>query len=330
MNHHAPALALLAVATLAVPAAVAQDDRPEGDTAKPALTQKPDDARDNAFDEAATEPASGPRVTIRGGYRLQFETNLDDAPGEFSVNRALFGVELTGSINDDTAYSLDFQAEQSSYDFNGATSLIAGTGDPLDDALSFSVTPSFRFAINDAWAVRAGGSVSFSGETDAEASESIRGGLFGGVEHRISDRLTVTLLLVAWTRLEDDAIVFPMIGVSWQINDLMRLQTRGLGAEFISDLGNGWSLGARAAWEYREFRLSEESSAPLPDGVLRDSGVVFSAELAWKPSPDVVLAIEAGGVFSQEFELLNSSGVEISETDSETAFFIGLRASFAF
>jgi hypothetical protein len=325
--------ATLAILTLAIAwatTAIAQDERSEPTAGQ--STSPPEQPGDTStvIGSVLHQPTNGARVTLRGGYRLQFETNLDDAPGEHSVNRALFGVSLAGSINDDTEYALDFQAEQSSYDFSGATSLAPGTGDPLDDALSFILTPSFRFAVNDAWAVRAGGAIIVAGETDADADESIRGSLFGGVEHRLSDKLTLTLLLVAWTRLEDDAIIFPMIGVSWQINDLMRLQTRGLGAEFISDLGNGWSLGARAAWEYREFRLRDESSAPLPDGVLRDTGVIVSAELAWKPSPDIVLALEAGGVVASEFELLNGSGDTISETDSDSAFFVGIRASFAF
>jgi len=279
---------------------------------------------------AAFGAGGGPRVSLRGGYRLQFDSDFDDAPGDFSVNRALVGVSLADAFNETTSYSLDFQIEHSSYDFSNATSIAPGSDDPLDDALSFSFTPSLRVALNDEWAALGGVSLIVAGETGAEASDSLRFGVFGGVERRFSNGLTLSAMIAVWSRLEDDALVFPIIGVSWQINELTRIQTRGLGAEIVSDLGNGWSLGARGAWEYREFRLSDSSSAPLPEGILRDSGIVASLELAWKPSDTVVLAIEGGGVFAQEFELANKRGRRITETDADTALFIGLRASFAF
>ena len=328
MKHAELAFALLTAVMLAAPAASAQDDQPEESEQRTTFAQ--DQPGDTSAAVALEQPTDGPSVSIRGGYRFQFKSDFDGAPGDFSVSRTLIGVTLADSINDSASYSLDFLAERSSYDFGAASTLAPGSSDPLDDALSFTLTPSFRFELNDDWAVRAGGALIVAGETDADFSQSIRASIFGGVEHRLSDRLTVSLLLVAWSRLEDDAIIFPLIGVSWRINELMRVQTRGLGAEFISDLGNGWSLGARAAWEYREFRLNDDSSAPLPEGVMRDSGVIASLELAWKPSSDVVLAIEGGGVFAQELEFLDRGGVMISETDADTAFFVGVRASIDF
>ena len=76
--------------------------------------------------------------------------------------------------------------------------------------------------------------------------------------------------------------------------------------------------------------MSDSSSAPIPDGILRDSGIVASVELAFKPSDAITLAVEGGGVIAQEFELTDRRGRRITETDADTAFFIGLRASFAF
>jgi len=328
MTHARLAAVFLAVTTLSAQAATAQHEQPETVTATDDLTGDEDTS---AGIEVAGQPQhNGPSVTLRSSARLQFDADFHGEPGDFGVNRALLGVAVAGRINDATSYSLDFEIENSAYDFSGATTLVPGTEDPLDDALSFVFMPSFRVAIDDAWAIRAGGALIVSGETDANVSDSLRGSLFGGVERRLSDRLTLSLLVVGWTRLEDDAQFFPLIGVSWQINDLMRLQTRGLGAEFISDLGNGWSLGARAAYEYREFRLSDDSSAPLPEGVLRDSGVVTSLELAWTQSPGVVFAIEGGGVFTQELEFLDRAGSTVSSTNTNTALFIGVRASFAF
>ncbi len=323
-------LALILAASLPIwgSPALAQDEQPEPTKSK-ATRDQPGDSSTIAG-SVLQQPTNGPRISLRGGYRLQFESDFDDAPGDFSVNRLLAGIDIAGAINEEISYSLDFQIEHSSYDFSAASSLAPGTSDPLDDALTLNLTPSFRYVINESWAIRAGAGLLFSGEPDSDVGDSIRGSLFGGVEHRISDQLTVSLLLVAWTRLEDDASVFPIIAVRWQINDLMRLQTRGIGAEFISDMGNGWSLGARAAWEYREFRLSDDSSAPIPEGILRDSGVIVSLELAWKPTKDIVLAIEGGGVFDQQLEFENSSGSTISDTEADPALFIGFRASIAF
>lgn len=328
MNNRHLARILAASLLICAPNALAQDEEPEP-TESRATTDQPGDTS-TVVGAALQQPAGGPQVSLRGGYRLQFESDFDSAPGDFSVNRALAGIDIAGKINEEISYSLDFQFEHSSYDFSAASTLAPGSSDPLDDAISILLTPSFRFAINDDWAARAGAALIIGGESDANVGDSLRGSVFGGVERRISDRLTVSLLLVVWSRLEDDATVFPLIGVSWQINDLMRLQTRGLGAEFISDLGNGWSLGARAAWEYREYRLSDDSSAPIPEGVLRDSGVVASIELAWKPTPDIVLAIEGGGVVGQSLEFLDRGGSTISDTDADPALFVGVRASIAF
>lgn len=318
-------------ALITAPSAMAQEgqDEPEPTTSSRATQEQPGDSS-TVVGSVLQQPAGGPRVSLRGSYRLQFESDFDDEPGDFSVNRLIAGIDIAGVINEEFSYSLDFQVEHSSYEFSAASSLAPGTNDPLDDALTLILTPSVRYAINESWAIRAGGAVLLSGEPEADAGDSIRGSVFGGVEHRLSDQLTISLLIVTWSRLEDSASVFPIIGVSWQINELMRLQTRGIGAEFVSDLGNGWSLGARGAWEYREYRLDDRSSAPIPEGIFRDSGVIASLELAWKPSRDAVLAIEAGSVFAQEFEFADRGGSTISETDAEAAFFLGFRASIAF
>ena len=335
MKHARPAFAVVSILALGAPmSAIAQDEQPEtNETMSEAAMEHHDDQPGDTSTIVGSimqPPTAGPRVTLRGSYRLQFESDFDNAPGDFSVNRAFVGLNIADSLNEDIFYSLDFLVEHSSYDFNAASSLVPGSNDPLDDALSLTFTPSFRFALSDEWAVHTGGALFVNGETDADFTQSVRASVFGGVERKFSDRLTLSLLIVAWSRLEDSAQVFPLLTVSWQINELMRLQTRGLGAEFISDLGNGWSLGARAAWEYREYRLSDSSGAPLPEGVLRDTGIVASLELAWKPSHDVVLAIEGGGVLAQELEFLDRGGALISQTDADPALFVGIRASFAF
>ncbi|MCB9847910.1 MAG: hypothetical protein H6814_05800 [Phycisphaeraceae bacterium] len=309
-------LALLTVAALSAPPAPAQDSTP--------------DPAEDAPPVAQPQRSAGPSVTLRLDDRVQFQADLDNAPGNVSVNRAALVLSIADAINSELSYSLDFQAERHAYDFANATSIIAGTGDPLGDAYTLQFTPALRIAIDDEYAVRTGGSIIASGETDADIADALRAGLFVGVERRFNERLVLTLGVAAYTRLEDDAAIYPLIGLYWQINDLMRLQTRGLGAEFISDLGDGWTLGARAAWERREFRLSDDSSAPLPGGVLRDDSVIAAIELAWNPSKDVTLALELGGVFAQQLDVLNSSGSTLSETDVGSAFFIGARASIAF
>lgn len=327
------AAAAIALAAITSPASMAQDEQPDTattETQERRSAATPDQPGDSSSIVGAALRQGGPRVSLRGSHRLQFDSDFDDAPGDFSVNRTVLGVNIADAINETASYSLDFQIEHSSYDFSNATALAPGSDDPLSDALALTFTPSFRFAVNETWAVLVGGTLSAAGETDADYGDAFRAGLFGGVERRFSNGLTLSAMIAVWSRLEDDPLVFPIIGVSWQVNDLTRIQTRGIGAEIISDLGNGWSLGARGAWEYREFRMSDESTAPIPEGILRDSGVVTSLELAFKPSDNIVLAIEGGGVFAQEFELTNRRGRRISETDADTALFIGFRASIAF
>ncbi len=244
------------------------------------------------------------------------------------MDRAGLTVTPSVALSEKLRLALDLSVEWSNYDFSGATPLFPGPGPTITDAYTYRVSPSIFYSIDETWGVLLGCSFESSLQDGAEFDESIRWGGFGGVRYQWTESFALTLGVNAATRLEDDAIIIPIIGVDWRVNDKVTLRTEGPGAAAVVDLGEGFLFTLRGRWEPREYRLDD--SGPVPGGVLRDEAILLGVELGYRPSNTLLLAAEVGGVFDQEFETLNSNGNEVAKEDSDPSLYIGFRASIRF
>jgi len=306
------ALTPLVCAALAAAAAASPEDRMRE------IEQDADAARDRA----------AIAFQIEAGTTIQFRTDLKDQ-GDVLVSRSLVEVTGRGAIGDRAALSVTVGFEPTYYDFRNAPGLIPGTNDPISDVYLFRVSPRFTMAINEEWSWFAGLDARVAGESDARFGDAFTIGGYAGASQKVNENFTYSFGVYAVQRMEDDALVVPIIGFDWKINDDLRFESIGTGLKLTSAINETLEVAALGYWDRREYRLDRNHSQ-LPNGVFREQRVPVGVQLAWKPDPAVRVTLEGGAVVWQEYRVLNSNGARVSKLETDPAPYISLNAVFRF
>lgn len=265
-------------------------------------------------------------LTPRGQYA--FSADLDDSPGSVSVARAEIDAQFSLSINERLGLSLSVLPEVSWYSFSDASGLIPGTDEPFDDLYRLDIVPGVRYALDRDWALTGGFLLQFAGESDADVGDSVTYGGFAGVRYRFSDRFSATFGALGKTRLEDSAIILPLVGVEWAITNTLNLSTSGTGVKITNTLDDNWAVWFAGAYESRDYRLADDG--PLPSGVVRDSRVPLKIGLDWSPNPGLKVSLEGGAIIWQEFEIDTRDSDTIAQDNTDPAPYVGLSVQLRF
>lgn len=319
---------VLASSALLVAAGAAAGQSPTSAEAAP--PPQPATEPEPAAPASAITPAQRPIVyslSVRGEIGLS--ADLSDSPGEVSVSRAGATLGAAVPIGERAQLSLGFDYELSSYDFDNATGLIAGTGSPFEDVQRYSVSARYAHQLSRQWSLVGGGSVGISGEEGAKTSDSIVGAGYIGGRYALSESVQTGFGLVFATQLEDDALFLPLLMLDWQINEQWRLSNEGrLGLTLSYAPVESWSFGLGAEYQNRDFRLDRDG--PVPGGVGRETRIPLTLSASYTPTRH--LSIEAGigvGVY-REFEILDSGGRELADFDADASPFLRLQVSYRF
>lgn len=317
--HRRAPLVSTCIALFPLAAASAQEDRPVG----------------GPVQQAATDPGpkegGGVSIELRARGSFTFSADIDDTDGDVQIGRAGFGVTLGFQPWERARLSLGVDQEVSWYLFDNATPIIPTSpadGDPFELALSTTFSPRLSVQHDERWAWFVGGIIQVAGEPDADIGDSATFGGFAGARYAFSESFGLSFGFAAKTRLEDDAIVIPLIGLDWKINDRVTVATEGTFGTVTVKLADQWSAILSGGWELRDYRLDDD--AVLPDGVVSDSRVPIGLAFEWKPSPNTTVSVGGGVVVWQEFEFRDEDGDDVSETNTDPAPFIGVSATFRF
>jgi hypothetical protein len=209
-----------------------------------------------------SDPLAKFSFSLRSRGVFAAETDLDGG-GTVSVVRA--GPTLSARYADSQTWfvNLSLGAEFSFYDFEGATGIVAG-GDPAGDFAAYTVSARFTSQANDDWWWFVDGRATWSGEDGDNLGDGFTGRGTLGATYILSDTLTIGLGVAVRSRLEDDAVVYPLPIINWKINDRWTLATADNGLRVSFAALDELTLFAAAGWESREFRLSD--SGPIPGG----------------------------------------------------------------
>lgn len=278
----------------------------------------------------AGQPLDDPLATVsfsletRGSFAA--ETDLD---GGGTVSVARVGPTLGARFNDggDWFVDVNFGAEFSFYDFNGATGIVAG-GDPAGDFAEYTVGARYTAQANDDWWWFVGGHASWAGEDSENLGDGFTGGGTAGVTYAVNNNLTIGLGLAVRSRIEDDAIVYPLPIINWRIDDRWTLATADNGLRLSCAAWDEFTLFAAAGWEAREFRLSD--TGPIPGGVMRDDRIPVVAGAIWQPSEHFELEATVGVAAWSQYEFLTATGTSLAEPDGDAALMAGLSARIRF
>lgn len=285
--------------------------------------------------QAAVAPVAakegGVSVELRTRGSFTFSADIDDTDGDVQIARAGFGLNVGFQPWERARLSLGIDQEISWYLFDNAAGIIPTSptaGDPFELALTTTLSPRLTVQQNERWAWFIGGITQFSGEPGADIGDAMTFGGYGGARYAFSENFSLSFGVVAKSRIEDDAIVIPLIGIDWKINDRVSLSTEGTTGLLNVKLTDEWTAVFSAGWELRDYRLDDDSV--LPDGVVSDSRIPIGIGFEWRPSPNITLNLNGGVVVWQEYEFHNDDGDDISETNTDPAPYVGFSAQFRF
>lgn len=320
----APALGfLLAVA--------AQAHAQDGNPPRPA----PDDAPTEplapatpATDSPPSTPPSPIELTFRPFGSHTFRADLRDGAGDVAVTRAGLGLDLAARIGDRARLTVALLTEASRYDFGGAGGIVPGVGDPFSDVYRINLRPTIYVSESRQFLWFVGGIAEVAGESGVNVGDALSGGGFGGVRYSFSENFALTLGVAAKSRLEESALVLPLVGVTWNLSDTTRFSLNSLVARFESDLHPDLTFFIDGGWELRDYRL--EDDGPIPAGVVHDVRVPVGAGFVWTASDRLKVELSGGAVVWQRFRIDDNDSNRVGEEHTDPAPFVRLEVSINF
>jgi hypothetical protein len=297
--------------------------------ASPALageTPAPASTPTAVTDTAAARPPGWLLVTP--GYTHQFDADLDGSDASLSAERWRLVLGTRIPFSDALTLTLGAETEWSQYEFDGIGDDVFGLNRDTDDLFVGQFGAVGLYDLNDTWQLVLGGTVSWGGDLDASFSDGLGGSALLGVTYRFSPRFSVTPGVLALARLEDDALVIPVLGLDWEINDSWRLRSIGPGAELTWSAADDWGFFLRGLYRPRDFRLAAD--AAVPSGVLRERAFPVSVGVEWKPTSRVTATVFGGAIFGGNLRLTEEDGGEVYDDDYDVAPIVGGSLSVLF
>ncbi len=289
--------------------------------------------------EGGTDTEDSLRWNVAGGNIYQFGTNIDGG-GKYSVNRTFLGAGAEFKYSPALTLDFDIGMEWDNYDFSGKGDFFGNPAvqDPWGSVFDLTLSAVSNWRLDDHWRMILGGFVRWSGENDADFTESFSGGgVFGGA-YVFSDDLSLGATLLVTTQIEDGLLWIPSPIVDWKINrQLFISNMRGpttypasLGLEIVYYLNEDMNISLGGRYEYRRFRLNDDGPAAIRDGVGGERTFPIWLRFEWRPIEQIRLHVLAGVNFGQRLQLENSRGDLLSEEDTNPSPFIGCFLGFNF
>jgi hypothetical protein len=166
-----------------------------------------------------------------------------------------------------------------------------------------------------------------SWEDGASFSDSLTGGGLVMASYRFSPTLKVGLGGLYLTRLNEDALVVPALGLDWQVTEQMDIKLSGLDLRAEYDVNEVWSLYLRGEFDPSGARLVPRANTEADS--FDDQGFRAAGGLKWTPCPSFSLSME-GGVAFHEYTLRNDREEILAKDRVDPAPFVGVSARLSF
>lgn len=269
------------------------------------------------------------RVSTQAGASYSSPADTDPA-GDVSVFRAFADVSFEYDVAQQATLIASIDNETSFYDFEGAGAWAGGDATPIDDALFDSgVNIGGRYLFNRQWAAFGLALFSFSGASEADAGDSFSAGGVLGIRHQLNRDLAITGGMIVIDQLEEDEVlIVPIVGIEWQINERLRLDTlpsvtsRGIGGEVRYQINDAFDIGLYGRFQPRQFRLADDD-AFAPGGLLTDNRVLIGTGLTWRGGRGIEAGLGLGVAIPTTFEILDSNDVELIDLDPDPSVAVG-------
>ena len=281
-----------------------------------------------------SEVKRGPWVwNLAGGAVHQFESDLKDEEGQFSVSRGFLQGGLGYAWNRRTSVSLSFGAGVSNYDFSSEATIEGEQ--PWEQIEDYRVSLPVRFSPTERTDVIIIPSLRSYKEADATLSDGRTEGALAGISWRINDSLSIGPGFGWFTQLGGGSEAFPILVIDWKITEKLRLNTgsglaasQGPGLTLSYALTDSWNIGLSGRYERTRFALEDRPGRSGGFGQEKSLPLVLQA--TWAPDPGLSFSVLAGAEFEGSLRLEDDQGERLARSEFDVAPVAGLAFSARF
>lgn len=273
-------------------------------------------------------------LTLNAAHLHAFEADIDDSDASVTTSITRFGARLGWTRPDRRlAFGVGFRGSVGEFEFENASTLVPTLDDdPFDTFLSQRFELDGRYAFNRTWGLAGFFGVESAYESGADFGDALQG---GGALLALWTNADATVTwgfgLGGFTRLDEDPIVFPLVTVRWQIDDVLRLESERLGLRLTYDVCDEVDVSVFGRFDRIDYRLADDRGA-ASDGSLRDNRIAIGATLAWSPEAldGFTLSLTGGALIYRDIQILDDDGDELFEDQADPSAFLGLSISYTF
>ena len=272
---------------------------------------------------SAQPPSNGTRFAITPIHRM--DSGLDSG-GEAGYSGLLLSLGRSWSL--DASSSLGFGLSFGYQDWRFDNPVGFGGVAPWDQVARLGLSVPFTYVTAGGWALSVSPTIEYAGESGAGLSDSLGYGALASMAKSMGPDLTLGVGFGVYERIEDTS-VFPVLIVSWRINERLRLSnpvaagpSGPAGLELSYALGSGWEVGVGGAYRSNRYRLDEEG--PFPNGVGAYRNVPVLMRIGRRFSDALSLNLYAGVSLASELRVEDAQGRGLFKEGLEPAGTFGL------
>ncbi len=254
-------------------------------------------------------------------YFRSSDVDIKNSSDSLEVSGGAASITMMQVIGETDAFLAAVSVGKYSYDFDGV--------ERWKDVKEFESFFMYESGISDRWSLLGLGLVRSGYEENASFSDGLMWGAGLGAKYRSSDTLAYSFGVAYISRLEEDGLWIPIVGVEWQINDRLYLESM-LSFELVYDVtGDGGSLlSAGLDYNLGDFSLGKNAAAVAESAVHPEGfGFFVGYEQAITDSFSISAVVSAQG--EQKFETW-SDDQKISSFKTKSGLVYGVGFEFSF
>jgi hypothetical protein len=274
---------------------------------------------------------------VGADYRAEFKTRSSSGDA-FDAWRAGIEGDVGGPINQSILVGMGMRYAHSSYDFNldgpspdrfGGPRLPRA---PWNTINTVDLLPSATILVGDRVTVRTAVPIRYAGESGARRN-GFAAGISALVRWQVDEDIAIGLGLGVTSQLEKSAETFPIVALSWRINERLTLQTegdwfQGGRATLFWGANDAIRLTLSAGYERTRFRLDDNGTAADTNGIGEVTTVPIEVGLRLKMASRAWLDFRTGLGIGGRIRVETPNGKKRYEQEYDPAPRVGVFVTF--
>lgn len=253
---------------------------------------------------------------------------LEGLDSAAETQRMGWSAAVTRQFDERERLTLEGELESSFYGWSGSAPLVGGSSDPFNDLYRARFAASHQQPLSERLSVVNGLEFSLNGEDEADPLDGLVVGASSALGFAAHEQLQLSAGALVLSRLEDDPLAIPFLGIDWRPNETLHLSAEGPRVRLDLALSERFSLRFESLYAQRQYRLNEDGSGSAP--VFRDEAIDLKGELHFAANQHARLVLSAGLAAWREFTFLSDGGQKLLEAEQSKEPFVGLALHLSF